>query len=145
MKLASAMLLLSMMFQVQDPTDYRTAYENAQAGNRPLLVLVTADWCPPCQRMKNSTLPELMSRDAFADFHFATVDYDRENDLAKQLIGDRGVPQLLMFEKYEGKWIRRHITGYKTADTVQAFIAQAGGTLRTASNENAVERFQLDK
>ena len=145
MKLASALLLLSVLFPVQDPTDYRTAYESAQAGNRPLLVLVTAEWCPPCQRMKNTTMPELLSRDAFADFHFATVDYDRENDLATQLIGDRGVPQLLMFEKQDGKWIRRYITGYKTADTVEAFIAQATTPIRTASNDNRVEGMELDK
>ena len=31
----------------QQPVDYRTAYENAQKGDKPLLVLVTAEWCPP--------------------------------------------------------------------------------------------------
>lgn len=152
MKIASVLLLLSVIFPIankqlsaQDPTDYGTAYENAQATDRPLLVLVTAEWCPPCQRMKSTTIPELMARDAFGGFHFAAVDYDQENELARDLIGDRGVPQLLMFEKHEDRWIRRYITGYKTAATVEAFIAQANVPTRTASSENSVETRQSEK
>ena len=137
MKIVSVLMLLSVMLPVQEPTDYSTAYENAQADDRPLLVLVTADWCPPCQKMKNTTIPELMSRDAFDGFHFATVDYDRENELATELVGGRGVPQLLMFEKQDGRWVRRYITGYKTAASVEAFMAQASAPTRTASSLNS--------
>lgn len=143
MHLISALLLTAVLAPIQEPTDYKTAYERAQAGNRPLLVLVTAEWCPPCQRMKSTTMPELLSREAFKDVHYATVDYDRDAELAKQLIGGRGVPQLLMFEKREGKWVRRYMTGYKSADVVQAFIAQAGSPIRTASNDSANN--QVDK
>lgn len=140
MNLISALLLTAVMVPVQEPTDYKTAYERAQKGDRPLLVLVTADWCPPCQRMKTTTIPELLTREAFKDFHYATVDYDREAELAQQLIGNRGVPQLLMFEKKEGKWVRRYMTGYKTADTVQAFMAQANNRVRTASADSTIEK-----
>ena len=38
----------------QQPTDYRTAYNQTQQGTKPLLVLVTAEWCPPCQVMKKT-------------------------------------------------------------------------------------------
>ncbi len=137
MNLISALLLSAVLLPVQEPTDYKTAYEKAQAGDRPLLVLVTAEWCPPCQRMKNTTIPELLQREAFKGVHYATVDYDLDGELAKQLIGERGVPQLLMFEKKEGKWIRRYMTGYKTADVVEAFIAQSESAIRTASAESA--------
>jgi thiol:disulfide interchange protein len=136
MNLISALLLTAVLVPVQEPTDYKTAYDKAQAGDRPLLVLVTADWCPPCQRMKSTTMPELLSREAFEGVHYATVDYDKDAELAKQLIGDRGVPQLLMFEKQEGKWVRRYMTGYKTADVVEAFIAQSSTAIRTASAES---------
>ena len=40
----------------QQPVDYKTAYEKAQKGEKPLLVLITADWCPPCQVMKKTCL-----------------------------------------------------------------------------------------
>lgn len=136
MNLFSALLLTAVLVPTQDPTDYKTAYEKAQAGDRPLLVLVTAEWCPPCQRMKSTTIPELLNRKAFEGVHYATVDYDRDAELAKQLIGDRGVPQLLMFEKQDGKWVRRYMTGYKTADVVEAFIAQSPSNIRTASAES---------
>ena len=42
-----------------------------------------------------------------------------------QLTEGKGVPQLLMFEKREGKWIRRRMAGYKNAPTVEAFVAQS--------------------
>jgi len=96
------------------------------------LVLVTATWCPPCQQMKQTTIPELMQKETFKGFHYSTVDLDREETLARQLIGQRGVPQLIMFEKQDGKWIRRYLRGAQTVQTVEAFVAQSG-QLRTAS------------
>jgi len=116
----------------QQALDYKTAYANAQAGDKPLLVLVTADWCPPCQEMKRTTIPQLMQLEAFKGFHYSTVDLDKEEKLARELIGERGVPQLIMFEKQEGKWIRRYLRGAQTVQTVEAFVAQSG-LLRTAS------------
>ena len=35
---------------------YKQAYAKAQAGDKPLLVMVTADWCPPCRQMKALSL-----------------------------------------------------------------------------------------
>ena len=116
----------------QEPTDYRTAYKNAQDGNKPLLVLVTAEWCPPCKVMKTTTIPELMQKKAFQDFYYSTVDLDKDESLARQLIGDRGVPQLIMYEKQGDKWIRRYLRGIQTPETVEAFVAQAN-VMRTAN------------
>ena len=116
----------------QEPLDYKTAYSNAQAGDKPLLVLITATWCPPCQQMKQTTIPELMQKETFKGFHYSTVDLDKEEKLARELIGKRGVPQLIMFEKQDGKWVRRYLRGAQTVETVEAFVAQSG-LLRTAS------------
>ena len=132
---ASALALFVTSAVAQEPIDYKTAYERADKGDKPLLVLVTAEWCPPCQQMKKSTIPELLKKKTFKDFHWAAVDYDRENKLAKQLIGDRGVPQLIMYEKRDGKWVRRYLRGYKQPKVVEAFVAQAR-TIRTASTVN---------
>ena len=121
----------------QQPVNYKTAYERAQAGDKPLLVLITAEWCPPCQVMKTTTIPELMRKSAFKDFHYSTVDLDKEATLARQLIGNRGVPQLIMYEKRDGQWVRRYLRGYKSAQTVEAFVAQAN-SLRTASAQSAI-------
>ncbi|MEM7455948.1 MAG: thioredoxin family protein [Planctomycetota bacterium] len=120
---------------VVTPLDYTTAYENAQQGDKPLLILVTAEWCPPCQLMKTTTIPQLMARDSFEGFHYATVDLDREQALARQLIGERGVPQLIMYEKQDGRWLRRYLRGMQTPEQVEAFVAQAQ-VLRTAEADS---------
>lgn len=111
---------------------YKEAYRDAQAGDKPLLILVSATWCPPCQVMKQTTIPQLMEKDAFKDFHYATVDLDKEEELARQLIGNRGLPQLIMFEKNDDKWVRRYLKGIQTVATVEAFVAQAS-SYRTAN------------
>lgn len=133
--LMTTMLLTASVYG-QQPTDYTTAYHRAQEGSKPMLILVTAEWCPPCQVMKSTTIPQLMQKEAFKDFNYATVDLDAENRLARDLIGDRGVPQLIMFEKKEGEWRRRYLRGIQTPETVEAFVAQANVT-RTASAELA--------
>ncbi len=110
---------------------YAEAYRDAQAGDKPLLVLVSATWCPPCQVMKQTTIPELIQKDTFKEFHYATVDLDQQEDLARQLIGNRGLPQFIMFEKQDGQWVRRYLKGIQSVATVEAFVAQASN-YRTA-------------
>lgn len=110
---------------------YAEAYRDAQAGDKPLLVLVSATWCPPCQVMKQTTIPQLMQKNAFKEFHYATVDLDQEEELARQLIGNRGLPQFIMFEKKDGQWVRRYLKGIQSVATVEAFVAQAS-SYRTA-------------
>lgn len=121
------------------PLKYTAAYKKAQKGDKPLLVLVTAKWCPPCQVMKSTTIPELMKKKAFKDFHYSTVDLDQEQTLARQLIGTRGVPQLIMYEKKDGKWLRRYLRGAQTAQTVEAFVAQSEA-VRTASAKSNLNK-----
>lgn len=134
-----AIVVSASSVSAQQPTDYFTAYKRAQEGDRPMLVLVTAEWCPPCKVMKSTTIPQLMQRNAFSQFHYATVDLDAEERLAKQLIGDRGVPQLIMFEKQNGEWVRRYLRGIQTPATVEAFVAQAA-YFRTANATAALSK-----
>ena len=116
----------------QEPVDYTTAYHQAAENNRPLLVLVTAEWCPPCQSMKSTTIPELVSKNAFSGVNYAVVDYDAQVELASQLIGERGLPQLLLFQKVEGQWQRRFLAGFQTVAGVESFMQQAGVVSRVA-------------
>jgi thiol:disulfide interchange protein len=109
----------------QQPVDYRTAYHQAQDGEKPLLVLVTADWCPPCQVMKKTTLPQLIERNAFQNFHFSKVDLGKEEKLGRQLMGTQGIPQLILYEKQGGTWTRRSLVGIQTPEAVEAFMAPA--------------------
>lgn len=125
---------------VASTKSYQDAYRDAQTGDKPLLVLVSATWCPPCQVMKQTTIPQLMQKNAFKEFHYATVDLDQEEDLARQLIGDRGLPQLIMFEKSEGKWVRRYLKGIQTVATVEAFVAQASNYRTARAGFDVIEK-----
>ena len=128
--------------QMQTPTTpqtltYSQALSKAKSGDKPLLVLVTADWCAPCRQLKAATLPSLFQRKTFREFHFAMMDYDKDPKTAGKLIGDRGLPQLIMFEKSGGKWLRRTLNGNEgihSLQRVESFVAKAG-TFRIASNE----------
>lgn len=138
----SLLLMLATIVVVADgsePTDYKTAYARAQLGDKPLLVLVTAEWCPPCKTMKATTIPQLMSKDAFRGFHYATVDLGVEEKLARKLIGKRGVPQLILFEKNDGRWERRYLRGIQSVASVEAFIADSQAGPRTASKPTTAE------
>lgn len=105
--------------------DYQTAYQRCLSSDKPMLVMVTATWCPPCQQMKNNTLPQLVQRGSFKDVHFAMVDLDQQPEIAQALIGDRGVPQLVLFQKSNNEWVRRYISGMQTVEGVEAFIGKS--------------------
>ncbi|HMO12655.1 MAG TPA: thioredoxin family protein [Pirellulaceae bacterium] len=126
MNFVTAILLIAATTNAnREPLDYATAHELAMKGDKPLLVLVTAEWCPPCQVLKNTVLPDLLSQDAFKDYHFAMVDYDKQNQLAKKLIQNRGVPQLLLYEKHDDTWKLRFLAGAQSRDVVLGFLQNA--------------------
>ncbi|MGB1930608.1 MAG: thioredoxin family protein [Mariniblastus sp.] len=129
--LSAALVLFAVeSVSAQQPLDYATAYKNAQSGDKPLLVLVTAKWCPPCQAMKKNTIPELLKKSAFEGYHYTNVDLDKDSKVARQLIGSRGVPQLILFEKKSGKWTRKFLSGYNSVASVEKFVMKPA--VRTA-------------
>ncbi len=129
----------------QEPVDYATAYHQSAENNRPLLVLVTANWCPPCQVMKATTIPELVAKNAFSGVNYATVDYDAQVELASQLIGERGLPQLLLFQKVDGEWQRRYLAGIQTVASVESFMQAAGVVTRVAEATDATTDSTTEK
>lgn len=101
---------------------YKAAFQRAQKANQPLVVIVTATWCAPCQVMKNQTIKQVMAKDGFEDVILAFVDVDQEPALAKNLTKGQGIPHVVVFEKKQTKWKRRTLFGVQTAETLQAFI-----------------------
>src|SRR5438309_9944579 len=105
---------------------YNAALQDAQKQQRPLLVLVGANWCPGCQTMKTRVLPSLARRGALRGVSFATVDTDAEAETAKQLMRGGSIPQLIVFSRMpDGRWHRDQITGEATEAEVQSLIAKA--------------------
>ena len=108
------------------PNSYNTALQDAQARQQPLLVLVSANWCPGCQTMKTRVLPSLASRGALRGVSLAIVDADSEKETARQLMRGGSIPQLIVFSRMaDGQWHRDQITGETSEAEVQSLIARA--------------------
>ncbi len=106
----------------QTDFSYANAFKKAQASDRPLVVIVTATWCAPCQVMKNQTIKQVMDKDGFENVILAFVDVDQEPSLAQNLTKGKGIPHVVVFEKRETQWKRRTLFGVQTAETLQSFI-----------------------
>jgi thiol-disulfide isomerase/thioredoxin len=98
--------------------------DNAETG-RPLVVLVGADWCPACRDMKNSALPQVEKDGVLAKVAFAVVNTDRDGELAHKLMQGSSIPQLIMYRKTNGGWMRQSLVGSQSPGQIESFIKQA--------------------
>ena len=109
-------------------TTYQTAFRDAEANNRPLMVLVGADWCPGCRTMKQVVLPALTRRGALAGVSFAVVDVDANQVIARQLMRGGTIPQLIVFSRTTEGWKREQVTGATSEANVEALVGRAIAT-----------------
>lgn len=59
------------------------AFAAAQAGDRPVLIHVTAPWCPTCRAQKPS-IESLVSSPEHPDLLVLEVDFDSQKDVLRQ-------------------------------------------------------------
>jgi thioredoxin-like negative regulator of GroEL len=103
---------------------YAEAHREMSQTGRPLVVLVGADWCPGCNVMKSSSMPEVRRQGGLNGVAFATVNTDHERDLAQQLMGGGAIPQLIMYSPTSEGWNRRVLVGAQSPSAIQQFINQ---------------------
>ena len=101
---------------------YTEAHRITLKTGKPLLVMVGADWCGPCQNMLHKILPRVREHGIFRKIAFAHVNVDQEKELATQLTGGGAVPQLVLFRKSKDGWKRRIMIGYHSVEDVEKFI-----------------------
>ena len=123
--LVSALMQLSLL--TTSGSTYDQAYKVTNETGRPLVVLVGADWCPGCQTMKGSVIPQLQRRGSLKSVAFATVNTDHQQKLANRLMQGSSIPQLIMFVKTDNGWQRKQIIGPRSVPEIEAFIAQGSG------------------
>jgi thiol-disulfide isomerase/thioredoxin len=108
------------------PTDSNETYTEARRQitetGRPMVVMVSTDWCGPCQSMKRNVLPRLRERGTFKKVAFAQVNADRDSELAKELTGGGPVPQLVMYRRSGRGWVRSKLVGGQSVEKVEQFI-----------------------
>jgi thiol-disulfide isomerase/thioredoxin len=102
---------------------YTEAHRQTIETGKPLVVMVSTDWCPPCQVMKKSVLPRVRERGLLRKVVFAMVNPDRDAKLAEELTGGGPIPQLVMFRKTSEGWKRQKLIGGQTVETVEKFIS----------------------
>lgn len=118
--IVSALLQASVLGAPEQ--DYATAVQQSLQSGRPLVVLLGADWCPACKVMRNSTLPAVAQKGGLDGVVFTYVDVDKNPQLTTQLARGSSIPQLIRFEKKEGKWSVRHMIGGHSVQKVTSFI-----------------------
>ncbi len=121
MQLTLSILLQSAVLTA-GANDYASAYNQSVETGRPLVVLLGADWCPGCQRMKSGAIPEVERQGGLNKVAFAQVNTDHQRDLAGQLMQGSSIPQLVMFYKTDTGWKRRQLTGARSASDIRAFL-----------------------
>jgi thiol:disulfide interchange protein len=83
--LAAVSLLASDPARAEVGTPFtQEAFAAAQAAGKPILVDVTAPWCPTCKAQK-PILSDLTGRPDFADMVVLAVDFDSQKDVVRGL------------------------------------------------------------
>lgn len=130
-KLLLAVVLANFSGAASRPLDYATAYQQSQQSDKPLMVIVSAQWCPACHTLKDTTIKDLEASGQLSEVNVAVVDRDAEPELAQKLMRGQMVPQIIMFSKTStGRWERSQLTGYQSQGPVRQLIRAAVSAVR---------------
>lgn len=105
--------------------NYRDAYAAAQESNRPLMIVVGAEWCSACVDLKQRTIEDMQRSGKLDGVVLTYVDVDKEPELARQLLTSTSIPQVIVFSKGESGWNRKQLTGRQSPEALTSLIAPA--------------------
>jgi len=120
----SALLLAGAEKPPPKPETYAEAYRTTTTTGKPMVIMVSTEWCAPCQTMKKRIIPRIRERAVFRRVAFAMVNPDQDAELAEQITGGGPVPQLVMYRKTAKGWMRRKLIGGQSVEDVEAFIKE---------------------
>lgn len=109
-------------------TSYDAAVAAAMAEKKPVVVVFSAVWCPPCQVMKKSVYPSKEVAPLHDKFVWAYLDTDEEaNASAAQKHGVSGIPHI-EFLSPQGKSLGNQVGSTSPAEfagTLEKVLAKA--------------------
>ena len=118
----TAMLLSATEAKETNAESYTEARKATLETGKPMVVMVTTDWCPPCQVMKKTILPRVREHGLLRKVVFTVVNPDQDRKLADEITGGGPIPQLVMFRKTSDGWVRKKLVGGQTVENVEKFI-----------------------
>lgn len=109
---------------------YRKVMADAQKSGKPVVLVFSASWCPPCQSMKNEVYPSKEIQAFHDKFEWAYIDVDdsdNSNEKAAKTFGVSGIPHI-QFVDSEGKPLDKQVGG----NSPEAFAAKLTKVLALA-------------
>ena len=118
---ASAAVSIASIASAMDKKPFdQTAFEAAQAAGKPILVEVSAPWCPTC-KAQAPILSRLRSDPRFKELVSFDIDFDSQKDLL-QKFNVRTQSTLIVFK---GKQETGRSTGDTNAASIEALIGKS--------------------
>lgn len=101
---------------------YTSAHAEMERTGRPLLVLVGADYCPGCVKMKSTLSREPLAKRVLGKVAYARVDTETDGRLARKLMHGSSIPQLVMYRRTKEGWKASRLVGAKSEREVEQFV-----------------------
>lgn len=114
--------LLQLSIPVTGTESYAAAHRLTATTGRPMVVMVSAEWCPACRKMEREVIPSVREHGVLRRVAFAVVDVDRQRELGRKLTRGGPIPQLLMFRRTTDGWRLSRLVGGQDSRTVEEFI-----------------------
>lgn len=125
-----ALALLMAITGNEASETYEAACARAEKEKKPLLVMVGASWCAPCQVMKKDTIEPMKGSGELDDCVVVVVDKDARPELAEQLMRGATLPQVVVFKQDADGWKRFSLTGMQSATRMRELLGRVREPVR---------------
>ena len=116
---------------------HRKAMSTAKKEGKPVVLVFTASWCPPCQVMKKSVYPSDAVKEYHDKFVWAYLDVDdKDNDKPSEQYGVNPIPHI-EFVDADGKPLVQKQVG---SGSPEDFAKRLAGALAKAPSAPAVKQ-----
>jgi len=118
--LAATLPLVSIASATERKPFDQTVFEAAQAAGKPILIEVSAPWCPTC-KAQAPILSRLRSDPRFKELLSLNIDFDTQKDLLKKF----NVQMQSTLIVFKGKQEVGRSTGDTNAASIESLLAKS--------------------